>query len=62
MTDREDLTDCVEVLTVSPYLVDDRFDRGLEPVCAAASMLAEPARRARKNLENNRSGEQWPGR
>lgn len=49
----EDLGGPFEVLAVSPYLVDDRFDRGLESVRAAASTMAEPGRRARQNLDNN---------
>jgi long-chain acyl-CoA synthetase len=33
----EDLADGLEVVAVSPYLTDDRFDRGLEKVRAVAA-------------------------
>ncbi len=45
----EDLADVLDVVPVSPYLVDDRFDRGLDTVWSAARSVAEPGRPAPGN-------------
>jgi hypothetical protein len=43
----EDLADGLDVIAVSPYLAEDRYDRGLDVALAAAPTGAEPGRPAR---------------
>jgi long-chain acyl-CoA synthetase len=61
----EDLADSFDVIAVSPYLVEDRFDRGLDVALAAAPTEAEPGRPTQGHDTKDRvrrSEERCPGR
>jgi long-chain acyl-CoA synthetase len=49
----EDLAEGLEVIAVSPYLVDDRFDHGLDVIVTAVSARPEPARPARHRVASD---------
>jgi long-chain acyl-CoA synthetase len=51
----EDLADVLEVILVSPYLVDDRFDRGLDKVWTAVPSVAEHRRPAQGHFRTARN-------
>jgi long-chain acyl-CoA synthetase len=50
----EDLATSLAVVAVSPYLVEDRFDRGLDAAQAAAPTVVEGSRHPRGNSQDHR--------